>query len=69
MKLPEWFLDAFPGTDQGFYTMAYLTRKFDMKIDSCKHVFVAMGYSDAYGRDDWRLGDFEVKDLIFLRII
>ncbi|GAB5366463.1 hypothetical protein AAMO2058_001145700 [Amorphochlora amoebiformis] len=45
---PKWFLNNFPGTDQGFFTQAYLSHQYGIKIDTDNHVFAAFGVHDGF---------------------
>eukprot|EP00469_Lotharella_globosa_P010576 CAMPEP_0167780318 /NCGR_PEP_ID=MMETSP0111_2-20121227/5287_1 /TAXON_ID=91324 /ORGANISM="Lotharella globosa, Strain CCCM811" /LENGTH=360 /DNA_ID=CAMNT_0007670809 /DNA_START=858 /DNA_END=1939 /DNA_ORIENTATION=+ len=46
-ELPSWFIDGYPGTDQGFFTQVYLSGKFGMKLDVCNDVFTAFAVHEA----------------------
>jgi len=44
-RLPNWFFDTFPGTDQGYFQQIYLSQYVRrMKVDFCQRVFVAQGF-------------------------
>uniref|UniRef100_A0A7S3YVS9 PLOD1-3-like GT domain-containing protein n=1 Tax=Lotharella globosa TaxID=91324 RepID=A0A7S3YVS9_9EUKA len=53
-ELPSWFIDGYPGTDQGFFTQVYLSGKFGMKLDVCNDVFTAFAVHEAESENQVR---------------
>eukprot|EP00466_Bigelowiella_natans_P005944 jgi/Bigna1/92045/estExt_fgenesh1_pg.C_2160002 len=39
-SVPQWFINKWPGSDQGYFTTLYLTRRFGIKLDHCGDLFV-----------------------------
>mmetsp|Transcript_1641 Transcript_1641/g.3092 ORF Transcript_1641/g.3092 Transcript_1641/m.3092 type:complete len:361 (-) Transcript_1641:221-1303(-) len=37
--VPRWFMDRWPGSDQGFFNTLYLSKRYGIKIDLCSEVF------------------------------
>jgi len=37
---PSWFINRWPGSDQGFFTTLFLSRKYDIELDVCNEIFV-----------------------------
>ncbi|GAB5368893.1 hypothetical protein AAMO2058_001358500 [Amorphochlora amoebiformis] len=47
-SVPDWFLNRWPGSDQGLYTMIYLSRRFNVKIDTCRSLFSSISSVEEY---------------------
>mmetsp|Transcript_42464 Transcript_42464/g.70822 ORF Transcript_42464/g.70822 Transcript_42464/m.70822 type:complete len:713 (+) Transcript_42464:178-2316(+) len=45
---PTWFIERYPGSDQGFFMQAYLSQKFGIGIDTCSHIFTSIATHDDY---------------------
>uniref|UniRef100_A0A6U3BR96 Uncharacterized protein n=1 Tax=Lotharella globosa TaxID=91324 RepID=A0A6U3BR96_9EUKA len=38
-EVPRWFMDRWPGSDQGFFNTLYLSGRYGIKIDMCSEIF------------------------------
>mmetsp|Transcript_23177 Transcript_23177/g.32404 ORF Transcript_23177/g.32404 Transcript_23177/m.32404 type:complete len:615 (+) Transcript_23177:89-1933(+) len=47
-SVPQWFINKWPGSDQGFFTTLYLTRRFGIKLDHCGDLFATFKAVDRF---------------------
>jgi len=58
--LPEWFQNDWPGTDQAFFSLAYLTRAYNVTVDVCNDIVLVTlpsgeAYQESTRKDVWDL--------------
>eukprot|EP00469_Lotharella_globosa_P012696 CAMPEP_0167789406 /NCGR_PEP_ID=MMETSP0111_2-20121227/10665_1 /TAXON_ID=91324 /ORGANISM="Lotharella globosa, Strain CCCM811" /LENGTH=560 /DNA_ID=CAMNT_0007681565 /DNA_START=167 /DNA_END=1846 /DNA_ORIENTATION=- len=39
--IPKWFLNTWPGTDQGLFTQFYLSGRYRIQVDVCRRLFLS----------------------------
>mmetsp|Transcript_22807 Transcript_22807/g.55392 ORF Transcript_22807/g.55392 Transcript_22807/m.55392 type:complete len:653 (-) Transcript_22807:123-2081(-) len=58
-RIPEWFLNKWPGSDQGVFSMLYLSQRFGMQLDVCSNIFQSINSLESESEEAsysyWRL--------------